>query len=199
MITQQRFWNFPHSKSSTILLRVQTAMRLFEAKILPTLTYGIEIIWEHLTERQLKSIESLKARFLKRAMALSKYTLSRLTYMMAWETFLLEDLMFKHLLQRTAPVTAVLQDRRGKQEEIWDDFFVTEAMTTDSWKTANYELRHMVTRLAVHGFHDKVCRNKKYHTPMVTCVCELCERPCERYHILTCANRSKHLSEYARE
>ena len=61
------------------MLSLKTALRLFEAKTLLTLTYGIEIIWEHLTERQLKGTESLKARFLKRAMGLSKYTPSRLT------------------------------------------------------------------------------------------------------------------------
>ena len=104
------------------LLSLKTAIRLFEVKVLPTLTYGLKIIWDHLSVKQLESIGSLKARYLKRTMDLSKYTPSRLVYAPAWETFLLDDLMLKHLLPRTSEVKAVLRSRKRKQEEIWQDF-----------------------------------------------------------------------------
>jgi hypothetical protein len=48
--------------SNLQLLSLQTAIRLFEAKVAPALTYGLEIIWEHLTVKQLQRIESVKAR-----------------------------------------------------------------------------------------------------------------------------------------
>jgi hypothetical protein len=98
------------------LLSLKTAIRLFEVKVLPTLTYGLEIIWDHLAVKQLESLESLKARYLKRTMGLSKYTPSRLEYALARETFLLDDLMLKHLLPRTSEVKAVLRSRKRKQE-----------------------------------------------------------------------------------
>jgi hypothetical protein len=101
---------------------LKTAIRLFEVKDLPTLTYGLEIIWDHLSTKQLESIESLKARYLKRVIGLSKYTPSRLVYPLARETFLLDDLMLKHLLPRTSEVQAVLRSGQMKQEEIWQDF-----------------------------------------------------------------------------
>ena len=175
-------------------LSMETALRLFEAKILPTLTYGIEIIWEYLTEKQLKNIEALKPRFLKRAMGLSKYTPS---YVMAKETFLLDDLTLKHLLPKTPAVKAVLRSRREKEQEIWEDFYSTEAVWSTAWRRANQEQRHVVTRLAVHGFHTKLCTNKKYHTPNSNCVCELCNKQCDRYHIIKCKSRTETISGYA--
>jgi hypothetical protein len=140
---------------------LKTAIRLFEVKVLLTLTYGLEIIWDYLSVKQLESIESLKARYLKRTMGLSKYTPFRLVYALARETFLLDDLMLKHLLPRTSEVKAVLRSRQRKQEEIWQDFYATETITTDSWKQENQEIRHLVTRLAVYDFHTRVCINKK--------------------------------------
>jgi hypothetical protein len=78
--------------------------------------------------------------------------------------------MLKHLLPRTSEVKAVLRSRQMKREEIRQDFYATEAMITDSWKKENQEIRHLVTRMAVHGFHTRVCVNKKYHIPDSTCL-----------------------------
>ena len=49
-------------------------MKLFRTKVLPTLSYGLGEIWEHLSRRQL---ESLKPRYLKGVLGVSKFTLSR--------------------------------------------------------------------------------------------------------------------------
>ena len=38
-------------------LSLETAMALFKSKILPILTYGIEVIWTHLNERPLATIK----------------------------------------------------------------------------------------------------------------------------------------------
>ena len=52
-------------------------MILFRTKVFPTLTYGLEEIWEHLSLRQLQELESLKPRYLKRVLEVSKFALSR--------------------------------------------------------------------------------------------------------------------------
>jgi hypothetical protein len=57
-------------------LSLKTAMRLFDTKILPVLTYGIHLIWEKLTKKELANIEGVKAKFLKTIMGISKYTRS---------------------------------------------------------------------------------------------------------------------------
>jgi hypothetical protein len=41
-------------------LSLETAMALFKSKILPILTYVIEVIWTHLNERNLATLESIK-------------------------------------------------------------------------------------------------------------------------------------------
>jgi hypothetical protein len=43
-------------------MSLETAMELFRTKVIPTLTYGLEEIWEHLSRRQLQELESLKPR-----------------------------------------------------------------------------------------------------------------------------------------
>jgi hypothetical protein len=66
---------------------MMTAMMLFDLRILPILTYGIEITWNHLTKRNLRDIERVKPTFLKRVMCLSKHAPSRLTYVLAREKY----------------------------------------------------------------------------------------------------------------
>jgi hypothetical protein len=95
-------------------------------------------------------------------MGLSKYMPSQLVYALAWEAFLLEDLMLKHLLPRTPEAKAVLRSRKRKQEEIWQDFYSTEAMITDTWKKENQELRHLVTRQCMASTPD--CASTKSTT-----------------------------------
>ena len=78
-----------------------TAMKLFRTIVLLTLTYGLEEIWEYLTRRQLQELESLKPRYLKRVLAVSKFALSGYVYFLAREIFLIEDLRTQMLLQHT--------------------------------------------------------------------------------------------------
>ena len=55
-------------------ISLNTAMTLFQQKVTPIMMYGLDIIWEHLTKRNLEYIERVKATFLKRALCLSKTT-----------------------------------------------------------------------------------------------------------------------------
>jgi len=60
------------------LIALGTAMQLFRLKVVPTLTYGMELIWEYLPCKQLLELEKLKARYLKRLLEVSQHTRSRL-------------------------------------------------------------------------------------------------------------------------
>jgi hypothetical protein len=55
-------------------LLLETAMRLFDIKIVPILTYGLEILWERLGENSLNTLESMKATNLNMALRVSRYT-----------------------------------------------------------------------------------------------------------------------------
>jgi retron-type reverse transcriptase len=48
-------------------LSLKTAMALFNNKIVPILTYGIDIIWDKLKLQDLAALEKVKARFLKKS------------------------------------------------------------------------------------------------------------------------------------
>ncbi|PSN44289.1 hypothetical protein C0J52_12961 [Blattella germanica] len=60
-----------------------------------------------------------------------------------------------------------------------------EAMMNPEWKGPDYELRHIWTRCAVHGFHHRGYMSKAYHMPAVECIC----KRCDRYHALSCERR----------
>jgi hypothetical protein len=56
-----------------------------------------------------------------------------------------------------------------KREEIDMEFYGTSAMIHKNWRKANQEQRQVVTRFSIHGFHHKLCKNKKFHKPTADC------------------------------
>ena len=145
----------------------------------------------------LRTIEKVKSWFLKCALRMGKYAPSRLAYEMAKETFYIEDLRLN--LPSTGASNKLRERRKAKRVEIDIIFYGTTAMTDRNWTKENQEQRHTITRLAVHGFHHKICTNKTYHTPKADCICELCGQRCKQYHITECRERTKSISEYSKE
>ena len=177
-------------------LSLETALKLFELKIDPVATYGLENVWEYLKKGDLAKIEKLKATYLKRVLCLSKFTPSRLVYELAREPFYIEELRLKLLLPATEAYKDLLQELHEKKGEIWEKFYVTDAMTSREWTEGGYELRHTVTRLAVHGFHHKLCNTKSFHDPGPQCICARCGEQCARYHVLDCKMRPESLVKF---
>jgi hypothetical protein len=99
-------------------LSLKTGNKLFMAKIVPILTYGTELIWEHLKKRDLEQIERVKAAFLKRALSVDKTTQNRLVYELAKEPFLIEELRVEKHLPATTSYNDILAEIVGKREEI---------------------------------------------------------------------------------
>ena len=178
-------------------LSLATAMLLFHAVITPIASYGIELIWEKLTSSDLTRLENVKARFLKRVLGVGKQSPSRTVYVLARESFFVEDLRFELMLPSTGPYQAHLEARHRKRNDIDPDFYGTSAMTDRKWTEACQDQRHVVTRLAIHGFHHKICRTQRFHQPDDNCICSLCERKCGRYHIITCEKRPKPIKDYS--
>jgi len=176
-------------------LKLETAMRLFETVITPIATYGIEIIWDKLSTSDLQRMEKVKARFLKRALAAGKYAPNRMMYMLARETYFLEDLRFRLLLPPTEAYRKAISQRRQKEREIESSFFATDAMVNRDWTGSNQSQRYAIIGLTVHGFHHKMCINTKFHQPSEQCVCKICEQACERYHFHKCKKRTGTLND----
>ena len=179
------------------LLSLDTAMTLFNCAISPIVTYGIELIWEKLSYSDLKKIEQVKARFLKRALRVGLTAPSRLVYELAKETFYIED------LRLTLPYTRAFDkcraERTKKQREIDREFYATDAMIYRNWTRENQEQRHIITRTAIHGFHHKICIIERFHEPGEACVCKLCNQTCDRYHIVKCNKKKKSISDYTKD
>ena len=147
----------------------------------------------------LTALEKVKARYLKRVLGIAKTAPSRLAYELAAETFFIEDLRLKLLMPSTKQAEELLRIRRAKQNEIENDFYGTEAMLDRRWANPNQELRPVITRLAIHGFHHKICKNSKFHVPNSDCECVLCDKKCGKYHLTTCVKRVKSVVDYSKE
>jgi hypothetical protein len=80
-----------YTTSNLHSLSIKIALKLFHLKTSPIASYGIELIWPYLSVTDLTDLESVKSRFLKRALCLSKYTKSRLVYELTNEDFLLKN------------------------------------------------------------------------------------------------------------
>jgi hypothetical protein len=130
---------------------------------------------------------------------LLRFTASWLAYTMAREPFLVEELRNDLLLPSTDAFKTLMDKRRQKQDNIWWEFYSTEAMIDRDRKKSNYNLRHTTTRFATHGFHRKICQKSNYHTPKQNCICRLSDRPCERYHIVARKKRVLSLMQYSKE
>jgi hypothetical protein len=165
-----------HNIENLRLLSLETTIKLFSAKIIPILTYGLEQIWDHLTVNDLMTPENVKVMYLKRALCLSRFKVSRLAYTMAREPFHVEELRNDLLLPSTDAFKTLLDKRQQKRDDIWWEFYSTEAMIDRDWMKSNYQLRHTTTCLAAHGFHHKICWKSNYHTPEENCICRLCDR-----------------------
>ena len=139
---------------------MEAAIKLFHINVLPIATRGLQLIWEHLNTSCLRKLEKVKAIYLKKASGLSKHALSGTVYELTKEPFLIEELRLKLDLPSTRSYDLTVNELQRKKAAIWHDFYSTEAMTTEDWKQTNYELWHLVTRMAVHGFHHKICTNK---------------------------------------
>ena len=85
----------------------------------------------------LKTIESIKARFLKAALGISKFAPSRLAYELARETFLIEDLRTRLILPSTPQEAQQRTTRQEKRADIESTFYITNAMTNQDWTGPN--------------------------------------------------------------
>ena len=57
----------------------------------------------------------------------------------------------------------LLATLKAKREKIPQDFYGTGAKIDRSRTAANFEMRQVLTRLAVHGFRHAICKNNSYH------------------------------------
>ena len=70
---------------------------MFTIKMLPTAAYGVPLVWEKLSTKDLTILDRTKPAFLKRALGLHRVFRNRLVYLLACTTTFIEDLKLKRL------------------------------------------------------------------------------------------------------
>ncbi|KAJ4440776.1 hypothetical protein ANN_10622 [Periplaneta americana] len=126
-------------------------------------------------------------------LCISKYTQSRIAYILADTTYFTEDLMATHSLVPTPQSIRFLEDRRQTATDINHRLLSTPAMTNSERKEANYHLRHLYSPWTTSP-------NMPYQgipQPTDGCQCTVCGGPCDTYHIIECKERTLTLSHYA--
>jgi hypothetical protein len=119
---------------------------------------------------------------MKRVLGVSQHTRSRLVYELAKEKFFVEDLKTFLMLPTTTAYKDALRDLNDNKD-MWEDIYTKKAMTNRKWTEYNYQLRHVINRIAVRGFHLKFCSKATLHEPDDECRCKLCSAPCASYRI----------------
>ena len=167
-------------------LSLITAMQLFQMKVGAVASYGISVIWDELSTAQLEKLDKVKATFLKRALGLPRNARNRLVYVLAGTVPFVEDLVRQFDLKVTPALTEFRENFSRKMRDVPRAFYETPAMTDNRWKEPLQELRHLVTRQAVHGFHHKLCLRTGFHEPSPECFCAFCGLQCPLYHHSEC-------------
>ena len=180
-------------------LSLATAMKLFHTTITPVVTYGLEMIWDKLSISDMERIEKVKARFLKRALGAGKSAPNRYMYLLARETYFIEDLRIEMTLPSNKSYNEVIAQRAEKQRGVDTRFFCTDAMIYRDWTKPNQQQRYAIIGLAIHGYHHKMCQNPRFHQPDEKCVCKYCIKECDRYHVLECKNRIGSLNDLIKD
>lgn len=176
------------SISAPYLVSLKTAVSLFNIKVAPVASFGVELIWEDLSKSNLSLLDRVKAAYLKRCLKLHSSTRNRLVYLMADTPLFTEELKKRFKLPSTDAFDSYIRDWEQKFAEMDPEFFQTGAMKNSEWKGPQRENRHVITRYAAHGFHHLMCTLDGHHTPNELCVCKKCNESCDTYHATRCRN-----------
>lgn len=180
------FWDI--SKVSLV-----TAMKIFNMKILPMITYGLCSISPHLKSFHFTELDRIKSIFLKRLLAVPLSTNNSLVYTLTEEQRLSQTLImsansfdFDHEECYKYRDLVVAEDREMLKKGYSDG----PAFKCSSWKQALDKRRHAIVGFTAHGFHHLICNNKKWHShPTSSCVCTLCGcSDLNRLHALSCSH-----------
>jgi len=178
-------------------LSLKTALELFDIKIAPCASYGIQLIWVRLSKRDLEKLDRVKSAFLKRVLGLHVSSRNRLVYLMAGTSMFVEDLQRRFSLDETPAFKLFIEEAEIKMATIEPEFFGTQAMVSDDWKGVRFTNRHLITRFASHGFHYVICSRMGFHEVSEECICVYCNHPAPKYHLMNCPS-SPSISELNR-
>ena len=168
-------------------LSLRSAIQLFDMKVAPAASYGIRLMWDHLSVRDLQRLERVKAAYLKRVLGVHRTSRNRYVYLLTSTPLFIEQLMKCLSLPPTTASRNFLEEWERKFADINPEFLSTLAMRDRRWEGPLCEHRSRWARLALHGFHHKLCVRLDFHEANEDCSCTLCGDYCGVYHADRCA------------
>jgi hypothetical protein len=102
-------------------------------------------------------------------------------------------------LQHTPVYEELLRELLGKRDSIEESFYITDAMVNRDWTHEEYNLRHVMKRFAIYGFHHRICSRKTFHQANQGCICVMCNEQCGIYHVMECKRRTVSLTQFCSE
>lgn len=168
-------------------LTLTTAEKVFNIKIWPALTYAIRAIIPTINTQHLITLDKIKAQFYKKTLGLPKNTSNTFVFQLAATNRMGKDLIETFF---NTPEATKIEYKNSTNEKGWkfvvDSYTDGPAFYTESWKKANQKDRHILTATTWHGYHHFICQKDHFHYPIENCVCRLCNKHANRYHILLC-------------
>ena len=119
----------------------------------------------------------------------AKNTISRLVYLLARETFLIEDLwtMYPYPTQQPQRISSNHSLKEEKK-------YLRTFMEQEPWSTG---IGQQQTLKCDTRWQDLQCNNPSFHEPSDSCKRTLCDQLCERYHLERCKKRTRSIKDYA--
>jgi hypothetical protein len=149
-------------------------------------SYGVQVCWEFLKVSDFAIIDSVLFIFLKRVLAVSPYTRSRLVILLTGVKLTSERLAEAFDLPWTPNFAKYLGVWENKLASIDPAFLDTPAMKNQSWTAPLANNRSAVCRHAMHGFHHAFCAIDGFHEVGSGCICHRCGETCTTYHSSSC-------------
>jgi hypothetical protein len=177
------------------LVSVKTALKLFNIKVFPVLSYGLKEIGPFLGASHFLQLDTVFSAYLKRMLGLARGASATLCHALVDMPFLSEQIM-----ESIGPSLSEQQNYNEIIESKWMSFVeanYTEgpAFKKKDWTGPMQKNRHWVASMTAHGFHHLICICPDFHSPNSKCKCCFCDSTgIGRYHTLECPNLPPALS-----
>ena len=170
------------------LVSTATALKIFNMKIRPMLTYGWDSVSRLLPARLLIEADRVKTIFLKKALCLPKNASATLALHLCETPALIVELQAQGLQLDPTQWEQYLEHRGEREAAFTEKEFVNGPAFADPvWRRSHQKHRHAYTRSTAHGFHHRMCETRDFHSPAEGCVCRRCGGPASALlHMLQC-------------
>jgi hypothetical protein len=184
-------------------LPLPLALKIFDIKVMPTITYGMTCISPRLSTTSMLNLDRCKSIYLKAVLGMSRHTSNTFVLMLTEEKTLCESLKdhgFNFGTEAWEGYAKSIEEKRNRYHA--QKYSDGPAFKNNGWKTANRTDRQYLCRLTYHGFHHVICGEKDFYSrPEKTCFCIYCgDHKMDRLHILSCTYfNGKSLTRRVRE